>query len=264
LIYHRSLRIVAVMAAGSTDPSPLEFLQLVADQQRWQLLVQLSRSDRRVGELADLLGKAPNLVSYHLGELRTAGLVTSRRSSADGRDTYYRLDPTRCGALLDAVGAALHPALARPAVSPRRHRKARVLFLCTGNSARSQIAEAVLKERAAPAVTARSAGSAPRPLHPEAVRVMAERGIDLASRRSKSYDRFLDTRFDRVITLCDRVREVCPQFPGSPVTAHWSMPDPSAEPDRRSAFERTADEIDARVALLLTQIDTTENERILR
>src|SRR3954452_16684522 len=115
------------MAAGRPDPTPLAFLQLVADEQRFELLAQLGRSDRRVGELADLLGKAPNLVSYPLGELRTAGLVTSRRSSADGRDTYYRLDPTRCGALLDSVCAALHPALARPAVSPRRHRKARVL-----------------------------------------------------------------------------------------------------------------------------------------
>ena len=95
-------------------PTPLEFLQLVADPQRWRLLAELGRSDRRVGELAELVGQAPNLVSYHLGELRTAGLVSSRRSSADGRDTYYRFDLARCRDLLDAAGIALHPALARP------------------------------------------------------------------------------------------------------------------------------------------------------
>src|SRR3954469_21240604 len=99
------------MPAGTTEQSPLRFLQLVADPQRWELLVHLGRSDCRVGELAELVGKAPNLVSYHLGELRNAGLVIARRSSADGRDTYYRLDIGRCGELFGAAGAALHPAL---------------------------------------------------------------------------------------------------------------------------------------------------------
>ena len=245
------------MPSGTPALPPLEFLQLVADAQRWQLLTELSRSDLRVGELAERLGKANNLVSYHLGELRTAGLVTSRRSSADGRDTYYRLDPARCGALFHAAAAALHPALAHPTEEPARRshgRKARVLFLCTGNSSRSQMAEALLQRRAAPAVVARSAGSAPKPLHPDAVRVMAERGIDLSGRRSKHLTRFARTHFDRVITLCDKVREVCPEFPGAPPTAHWSMPDPSAEPDGYAAFERAADEIDTRVGLLVAQL----------
>src|SRR3954466_8294977 len=98
------------MADWASEPSPPAFLQLVADRRRWQLLVELGRSDRRVGELAALVGKAQNLVSYHLGELRSAGLVSARRSSADGRDTYYRLDVARCGDLLGAAGAALHPA----------------------------------------------------------------------------------------------------------------------------------------------------------
>jgi protein-tyrosine-phosphatase len=246
------------VSSGAHDPAPLEFLQLVADPQRWQLLAHLGRSDRRVGELAELLGKAPNLVSYHLGELRAAGLVTARRSSADGRDTYYRLEPARCGVLFDAARVALHPALAREPVAPARRathgRKPRVLFLCTGNSARSQIAEALLERHADHPAIARSAGSAPKPLHPDAVRVMAERGIDISRRRSKHLDRFVHSRFDRVITLCDRVREVCPEFPGSPLTAHWSMPDPSTEPDGPAAFERTADEIETRVGLLVAQL----------
>ena len=82
----------------------------------------------------------------------------------------------------------------------------RVLFLCTGNSARSQIAEALVEHRSAGTVEARSAGSHPKPLHPNAVRVMAERGIDISGRPTKSLTRFARNRFDRVITLCDKVR----------------------------------------------------------
>jgi protein-tyrosine-phosphatase len=247
-------------------PTPLEFLQLVADPQRWRLLAELGRSDRRVGELAGLVDEAPNLVSYHLAALRTAGLVTSRRSSADGRDTYYRFDPGRCGELLDATGIALHPALARSNGAPalrRPRRKPRILFLCTGNSARSQMAEALIDLRSDHGVVARSAGSRPKPVHPDAIRVMAGRGLDISDRRSKHLDRFVHSEFDRVVTLCDRVREVCPEFPGHPVTAHWSMPDPSAEPDGIAAFERAADEIDARVALLVAAlaVPPTTSER---
>src|SRR5262245_5716496 len=147
--------------------APTAFLPLVADPLRWQLLEMLGQSDRRVGELARLSGKAQNLVSYHLGELRSAGLVSARRSSADGRDTYYRLDVARCRDQLAAVGTALHPALrVEPiAVAPIDHgrRRPRVLFLCTGNSARSQIAEALLDHRSEGGVDARSAGSHPKP-----------------------------------------------------------------------------------------------------
>ena len=100
-----------VVAAAAVDEAPLEFLQLVADPLRWQLLGHLARSDRRVSEVAQLVGKAQNLVSYHLGELRTGGLVSARQSSADGRDTYYRLELARFGQLFVSAGAALHPAL---------------------------------------------------------------------------------------------------------------------------------------------------------
>ena len=258
------------MTAGAAPP--LEFLQLVADPQRWQLLVHLGDSDRRVGELASLLGKAQNLVSYHLGELRTAGLVTSRRSSADGRDTYYRLDHARCGEEFGAAADALHPGLRASPVgggTARRggsgRRRPRVLFLCTGNSARSQIAEALLDARSGGAIEARSAGSAPKPLHRNAVRVLAERGIDIAGRPTKHLDRFARMRFDRVITLCDVVREVCPELPGQPVTAHWSMPDPSAagagDDETYPAFERAAAEIEDRIGVLVAQMARSRGER---
>jgi ArsR family transcriptional regulator, arsenate/arsenite/antimonite-responsive transcriptional repressor / arsenate reductase (thioredoxin) len=172
--------------------------------------------------------------------------------------------------LLSATGIALHPAVRLASIDPapptRRGRKPRVLFLCTGNSARSQMAEALLEHRTSGAMTARSGGSHPKPLHANAVRVMAERGIDISEQRSKHLDRFTRDRFDRVITLCDKVREICPEFEGQPVTAHWSMADPAAEgSDAGSsyrAFVRTADEIEDRVGLLIAQLTTeTSKER---
>jgi protein-tyrosine-phosphatase len=248
---------------AAVDVTSLDFLQLIADPLRWQLLDELGRSDRRVGELCELVGKPQSLVSYHLRELRTGGLVSARQSAADGRDTYYQGNIGRCAELLTATGAALHPALRlnRLEVGPpraRRGRKPRVLFLCTGNSSRSQMAEALLEHRTHGAVIARSAGSHPKPLHANAVRVMGERGIDISGHRSKHLDRFARERFDRVITLCDKVKEVCPEFPGQPITAHWSMADPAAEgrdgETSYPAFVRTADEIDERVGLLIAQL----------
>ena len=258
------------VVVAASDPSPIEFLQLVADPVRWQLLQELARSDRRVNELTELSGKTQNLVSYHLRELRNAGLVSARRSSADGRDSYYRVDLVRCGRLLCATGTALQPGLrlgfvpldSQPVATGRAPR---VLFLCTGNSARSQIAEALLEERSGHTVEARSGGSHPKALHPNAVQVMADRGVDISEHTTKHLRRFSRMRFDHVITLCDRVREVCPEFPKHPATAHWSIPDPALEGDSDDAtypaFERTAQELETRIGFLLPQlIAPTNNE----
>jgi protein-tyrosine-phosphatase/DNA-binding transcriptional ArsR family regulator len=246
-------------------PSAPEVLKLVADPHRWQLLRELAGSDLRVGELVERLAKPQNLVSYHLAELRRAGLVSGRRSSADGRDTYYRVELRRCGELLCATGAALSPGLqlgVLPAESPRPQggRASVVLFLCTGNSARSQMAEALLEHLSGGTIRARSAGSHPKALHPNAVRAMAERGIDISGRPTKHLSRFARTRFDRIVTLCDKVREICPKFPGRPVTAHWSMADPAAGADTDEgsypAFLRTAAELETRIPLLITELSS--------
>ena len=250
---------------------PPAILGLLSDPLRWQLVVELGRSDRRVGELVQLVGKPQNLVSYHLAELRRVGLVSARRSSADGRDVYYRADLLRCRDLLGAAGSSLHPglSLAPPTddADPRRARP-RLLFLCTGNSARSQIAEALIEHRSRGSVEARSAGSDPKPLHPLAVQVMAERDIDIAGRPTKSLTRFARSRFDRVITLCDKVREACPDFPGEPLAAHWSIPDPAAVGDgdmvTLCAFRHVADDIDGRVTLLLNDLRNQPSERTRR
>jgi protein-tyrosine-phosphatase len=123
------------------------------------------------------------------------------------------------------------------------------------------MAEAVLERRSEGTIVARSAGSHPKPLAPNAVRVMAERGIDIAARPSKHVSRFSRSRFDRVITLCDKVKEICPELPGHPRAAHWSMEDPSAggadDHVTYPAFVRTADEIEERVDLLIAHLNAT-------
>ena len=249
--------------------SPPRFLRLAGHPLRWRLLSELACSDRRVGELCELAGRRQSLVSYHLRQLRDGGLVSARRSLADGRDTYYVLELARCGELLAGAGASLHPGLASAVGSDpgggRRSARARVLFLCTGNSARSQMAEALAERLSGGAVRAVSAGSHPKPLHPNAVRVMRERGIDIAGSRSKQLGEFTGRRFDYVISLCDRVREVCPEFPGNPQAVHWSIRDPAREPgtddETLPAFERTATELEMRVSFLLEAIAHTSGSK---
>lgn len=239
-------------------------MRLVAHPLRWRLLQELVVSDRRVRELTVLVDEPQSLVSYHLGQLRAGELVRCRHSSADRRDSYYAVDLTSCGEQLQAAGGALHPGLHVVRASPPhratgRGRRRRVLFLCTGNSARSQIAEALLVQMSEGAIEAASAGSAPKPLHPHAVRVLAERGIDISGNRTKHLDEFVGQRFDVVVTLCDKVREVCPEFPSHPRVVHWSIPDPALEaPTRRAshaAFERTVEELDTRIEFFLALLD---------
>jgi ArsR family transcriptional regulator, arsenate/arsenite/antimonite-responsive transcriptional repressor / arsenate reductase (thioredoxin) len=256
------------MAPAQGDVSPPRFLKLAAHPLRWRLLSELARSDRRVGELCELAGRRQSLVSYHLRQLRNGGLVSVRRSAADGRDTYYVLDLVRCGDSLAGAGAALHPALSTAPPDTRGTDGpplARVLFLCTGNSARSQMAEALSEQLSDGAVSAVSAGSHPKPLHRNAVRVMRDRGIDLSGRRPKHLSDFAGRRFDYVISLCDRVREVCPEFPGAPELIHWSVPDPAREPgpDEKTlpAFERTAAELETRIGFLIEEIKSNQGRR---
>jgi protein-tyrosine-phosphatase len=134
----------------------------------------------------------------------------------------------------------------------------KVLFLCTGNSARSQMAEALARARSGGAIEAYSAGSHPRPLHPNAVRVMREEhGLDLAGHASKPLDMFAEQRFDWVISLCDRVREVCPEFPGRPETIHWSIANPAtgdSDDATYPLFQQTAAELATRIEFLLAAL----------
>jgi protein-tyrosine-phosphatase/DNA-binding transcriptional ArsR family regulator len=238
--------------------APPSFVRLAGHPVRWRLLGELARSDRRVRELVSLVGQPQNLVSYHLGKLRADRLVAARRSTFDARDSYYHLDLANCANALAAAGLALHPGLRLvpvPAAAPVR--RCRVLFLCTGNSARSPVAEALLRQRAG-RVEVASAGSHPKPLHPNTVRVLRTYGIELAGRPPRHVGVYEGQRFDYVITLCDRVREVCPEFPGRAEQLHWSIPDPAASggagQDTYPAFERMAVELETRIGFLLAMV----------
>lgn len=244
--------------------SSIEFLKLLAHDVRWQILVILAESDRRVQELVELLERPMNLVSYHLRLLREAGLVQEHRSDADGRDLYYTLTLTLVAHQFRMVGKFLHPALVGTAM-PRRS-SARVLFLCTHNSARSQMAEALLRTHAYERqIEVFSAGSLPTQVMPEAIAAMQQMGIDIRTQQSKSLDLFREQSFDYVITLCDHARETCPQFVGSPRTIHWSIPDPSSrtidDTERLSIFVATAQDILARVQYFVARLDAEDEQR---
>ena len=129
--------------------------------------------------------------------------------------------------------------------------KKTVLFLCTGNSCRSQMAEGLLRHLAGDRFEAASAGTHPAGLNPGAVAVMQEIGINISSHRSKQVDEYKDARFDYVITVCDRAKETCPIFPASSVQLHWSFEDPAAAvgtiEERQRVFRRVRDEIAERI-----------------
>jgi len=127
----------------------------------------------------------------------------------------------------------------------------RVLILCTGNSARSQMAEGLLRHDAASAYEVFSAGTKPTRVRPEAIRVMREVGIDISGHRSKSVDEFAGQNFDYLITVCDNAKESCPLLQAKAKRIHWSIEDPAAvqgsEEQRLAAFRRARDELRARL-----------------
>jgi protein-tyrosine-phosphatase/DNA-binding transcriptional ArsR family regulator len=253
---------------GSPSQAAPGFARLAGHPLRWRLLTELAHSDLRVRELVALVDQPQNLVSYHLRLLRDAGLVTANRSSFDGRDSYYHLDLDRCGQALAATAAALHPALhlipASPAIRPAA--PARVLFVCTGNSARSPIAEALLRHHTNAQVEATSAGTRPKPrLHPHAVRALRERyGIDLTGQRPRHLDGLTGRRFDYVISVCDKARERCGVFGEQTRRMHWSVPDPAADSSTASypSFLRTADNIDTRIRHLLPILASSNPKKV--
>lgn len=174
-----------------------EILKLVGHAARWNVLTALARSDYRVQDLVEQLSLQQNLVSYHLRQLREGHLVTERRSAADERAVFYHLDLERFQALYLAAGETLHPAVTTVLIAPLaqelRSNQAplRALFLCTENSARSQMAEALLRYLSHDTVEAFSAGSQPtEELHPLARRCMERLGIDMSRAVPKHFEVF--------------------------------------------------------------------------
>jgi protein-tyrosine-phosphatase len=241
---------------------------LLGHEVRWQLVRILARSDHQVNELVELVGERQNLVSYHLNLLRLAELVSERRSSSDARDVYYHLDLDRVGSGLDAATAALHPSLhvrlGGPALQkvpdlPQR----RILFVCTGNSARSLIAEALMRAQSGGALEVHSAGPRPAGVHPLALEVISEWRLATRGLRSKGLEEVADIEFDHVITLCDIAREQCPRLPGDPEYIHWSLADPAAVMGsmeaRRRAFRAAAAELNRRISHLVSRLASADS-----
>ena len=134
--------------------------------------------------------------------------------------------------------------------------RSRVLFLCTHNSARSQMAEGLLRSLAGDRFEAYSAGTEATRVRSLAIRAMEEIGIDISSQESKTLDRYLGKPFDYVVTVCDDANEACPFFPGTASRLHWSLRDPSqargSEQERLAVFRRVRDELRNRIEQELT------------
>lgn len=261
--------------AHPATPDVLDFFRVLADETRLVIVRMLALSDLKSGELGEALQLPSNAVSYHLKQLRCVGLLSDHRSSADARDVYYRVDLDRLALLYAEAGETLHPGLgastptlsaqvADPASAQKLSKPLRVLFLCTHNSARSQLAEALLRQMGGDQVEVYSAGSMPTEVHPDAIAVMRELGLDPTPLYAKSLDQFIGEAFDYIITVCDRVRDICPAFLGDPNQVHWSIADPIVveDPERRlETFRQVARELQTRIRYLLLLPHPTTGQR---
>jgi arsenate reductase len=136
--------------------------------------------------------------------------------------------------------------------------KLRALILCTGNSARSQMAEGLLRHIGGTRFEAFSAGTKPVGVNPLAIEAMREIGIDISTQRSKSVAEFAGQEFATVVSVCDNAAEQCPIFPGAPQRVHWSLPDPAAvsgtEEEKLGAFRRVRDELERRILSFVNSV----------
>ncbi len=139
-----------------------------------------------------------------------------------------------------------------------RENKLRVLILCTGNSARSQMAEGLLRHLGGTRYEVFSAGTKPAGVNPLAIEAMREVGIDISTQRSKSVAEFAGQEFAAVITVCDNAAEECPIFPGAPQRAHWSLPDPAAvsgtKEEKLGAFRKVREELERRIQAFVNSV----------
>ena len=215
-----------------------------ADLARLRLVVSL----RRLGLGPEDAGRLARLCVERGGDdLDLAPLLADQRAAiAHQRDDLDRLESELVDLELTVAAAGRTQRKERPVSDPIR-----VLFVCTHNSARSQIAEALLAHYGGADFEVASAGTERTAVNPLAEQVLTTVGIDWSKARSKTITDFLDQRFDYVITVCDRARETCPVFPGSENTLHWGLDDPSevqgTDQEKLAAFERTKVEVSARL-----------------
>lgn len=241
-----------------------------------RLLLRRAPQAVRAGEIGEVLGVKPSTLSVHLAALESVGLIAARR---DGRMILYSADVARAGALI----GFLHDDCCRgradlclPGITPERLRTDAMdtpfnaLFICSGNSARSIFAEALLRDLGKDRFVAYSAGNRPQSeLNPFALEVLQRNGHETTGLRAKNVAEFQAPgapRFDFVFTVCDAAaNEVCPPWPGQPITAHWGMPDPvkatGTEAEKSLAFARVYGELRRRM-IAFTSLPVSELSKL--
>ena len=251
--------------------SAVDLLGALAQSTRleiFRLLMRYQPHGLAAGDIGRLLAVPHNTLSTHLGALEQVGLLASRR---EGRHIIFAAVPDRADALLGFLAEACcsqSPSTCETPATPylsRREAQAtdtplRVLIVCTGNSARSIMAEAVMNREGLGRIQAYSAGSRPHEApHPLALQLLRELGYATADFRSKSWGEFLAAdapEIDLVITVCDSAAdEACPSFPGAPMRVHWGLDDPAEVGGpveaRRAAFRQSYRDLTARVTALV-------------
>jgi len=224
------------------------------------------------GEIAQALDLPPSSLSVALGQLRGAGLVTQRR---DGTSLLYAADTEGAGRLIAYLGADCcrgRPDVCLPMSRGRSGHRFNVLFLCTGNSARSLMAEALLRKLAGDRFAAYSAGTRPASApNPDALQLLRDKDHDLSFLRTKDLSEFRGPEapvMDFVFTVCDRAaNEECPPWPGQPMTGHWGQPDPvraaGSEAERRLAFQQVYGALKNRIqAFAALPVETLDRTRL--
>lgn len=270
----------------------LNITKALADENRIRALMMLRNGEMCVCNIIDMLNLAPSTVSKHMSILKQAELVETRRA---GKWTYYRLaDPDSSPAATEIIRwlvanlekdpAILKDkvrltAIASGKIDPcyksvefiKRSRtilmirKLNVLFLCTGNSCRSQMAEGWCRYLKGDVINAYSAGIETHGLNPYAVKVMAEAGVDISSHRSKLLNELTGIEFDYVVTVCGHANEICPLFPGKTKVVHIGFDDPpqmakelTDEEEKLNCYRRVRDEIKEFVVSLPDALGKTE------
>lgn len=247
------------MVENQSQDSVPPVLKLLTHDVRWQLIQALKHTDLKVQELVDLVGKKQNLVSYHLKLLKSGDLVRERKSSQDARDIYYSLNLGQALDRLTEVGQLLFPHFGNRAQQTEAEKPHRLLFLCTHNSARSQMSEGFARKLGGELLEVHSAGSKVTQVHPKAIEMAATFGVDLSQQRSKHVETLVGQHFDYVITVCDKAKEICPVFPDGPTRLHWSIANPAAvtgdEATINQAFLDTAQQLETRIKYFLQTLN---------
>lgn len=254
------------MTAPAT-PEPTSLTAILQDPARRQLVAALVLNDVRLADLAAEAALPQAEVAALLEPLCAAGVLIDRPSDANPQDVYYHLALDALRSVYQAAGAPvpteLDPVEEARERSPERGQAPRVLFLCTRNSARSQLAEGITRLLSKGQVDVFSAGTQPGVLHPMAIDVLTSLNVDVSRQHSKHLEMFLGQSFDYVITVCDNAGETCPVFPGAKRTIHWSIPDPAGVEDaaeRQRAFRQVAMELQNRIRYLLIAMERDRSE----